>query len=192
MKLIVGLGNPGDIYKNSRHNIGFLVVKELAGTKKAALKKEFGIKSLSAKTRINHEVVILALPLTYMNLSGNAVKRLLGKYKLTVEDLLVICDDMDLEFGRLKIRPSGSSGGHNGLESIIGSLGSNCFARLRLGIGRPAPHEDAAEFVLSDFSSKEKKEIKEIIAEAVECSESWVTNGTSGTMNVFNKKEKRG
>ena len=207
MKLIVGLGNPGKVYASSRHNAGFMAVKALAAKYKVTLKRGFLSSSLTAKLRIVDGQVVLVQPLSFMNLTGSAVKPLLKKYKINLSDLLVICDDMDLEFGRLKLRPDGSSGGHKGLDSIIKSLSSNEFCRLRVGVGRPPhqskregggsdwcggrPHErvDPADYVLAPFSSKELKEIEEVIDRAVSCAESWITQGLTETMSNYNKKE---
>jgi len=175
MKLIAGLGNPGYRYKGTRHNAGFLIIEALAKTYKISLKKERGILSLSGKGRVNGCDVILAMPLTYMNLSGQAVVPLLKKYKINQQDLLVVCDDLDLELGRQKLKASGSSGGHRGLKSIADVLESQEFSRLRIGIGRP-PHQlcnplslyynwcggrpvgenAAARYVLSRFTKEEK------------------------------------
>ena len=192
MKLIVGLGNPGDVYAHSRHNIGFTVVKALAREYKAALKKDFGISSLSARVRIAGRNIALALPLTFMNVSCTAVSRVLKKYKVGIESLLVICDDLDLEFGRLKLRPSGSSAGHRGIQSIIDSLKCEGFARLRVGIGRPNKDMETADYVLSEFSKKEKTRVKETIEKALGCCESWATKGTTGAMNIYNRPSKKG
>jgi PTH1 family peptidyl-tRNA hydrolase len=123
-----------------------------------------------------------------MNLSGSAVKGLLKKYRIDLKDLLVVCDDLDLECGRLKLRPGGSSGGHRGLESIIASFASRDFARLRLGIGRPLRGKDATDYVLSAFSRKEKEEVSSMIERATVCCSSWLTKGTTETMNIFNSR----
>ena len=189
MKLIVGLGNPGEAYAGSRHNIGFSVVKALAKKYKVSLKKDFGISSLSTKVKISRQGIVLALPLTFMNLSGIAVSRLIKKNKTGLEDLLIVCDDLDLEFGRLKLRPSGSSAGHKGMQSVIDSLNSNEFARLRIGIGRPNKNTETADYVLSAFREKEKSELKEAIEKALDCLESWVNKGVTETMNIFNNKK---
>jgi len=189
VKLIVGLGNPGELYADSRHNIGFTVVKALARKYKAHLKRDFGISSLSAKARIGREDIILSLPLTFMNLSGMAVSRLKKKYKVSLTDLLIVCDDLDLEFGRLKLRPSGSSAGHRGVQSIIDSLESNEFARLRVGIGRPHKGTEAADYVLSEFSKKEKPQVKEIVGQALDCLGLWVSEGITEAMNFFNNRK---
>ena len=201
MKLIIGLGNPGLIYAGSRHNIGFSVVKALCKLQRPILsdelaprllrgkkvfKREPGCLALTAKLNSN---IMLAMPLTFMNLSGSAVGCLLRKYKIDLQDLLVICDDLDLELGRIKLRCSGSSGGQRGLKSIIGVLGVENFSRLRIGIGRPKQHIDAAEYVLEHFSRAEKKELKEAVGKAIDCCLAWIDEGIVKTMNNYNKKE---
>ncbi len=188
MKLIIGLGNPGILYKDSRHNIGFTVIRSLAKVYKIALKKERGVLTIAGKGRINGNEVFLAMPLTYMNLSGSAVISLFEKYNKEFEDILVVCDDIDLEFGRLKIRPSGSSAGHRGVQSIIDVLASEEFARLRIGIGRPNEKEETTKYVLSLFNRSEKQALKEVISRAVDCCKIWVTKGVTESMNVFNKR----
>jgi len=202
MKLIVGLGNPGNLYVHSRHNVGFLVVRTLAQAHKILLKKEKGILSLSGKGKIEGQNIILAMPLTFMNLSGVAVGGLLKRYKINPSNLLVACDDLDLSFGRLKIKSSGSSGGHRGLKSIIESLKGDGFARLRIGIGRPAQaissrvkvkrddKADISAYVLSHFSKKEKPELSELIEKASDCCRVWVAKGINKSMNIFNQRSK--
>jgi PTH1 family peptidyl-tRNA hydrolase len=187
MKLIVGLGNPGDLYKDSRHNIGFSIVKALSRAHKTPFKKDRNTFSLSAKAKINNEQVILALPVTFVNLSGLAVSALLKKYRVGLEGLLVVSDDLDIEFGRLKLRPAGSSGGHQGLQSLIDTLGSQKFARLRIGLGRPKDR-DTAEYVLSHFTKKEKERLKQVIAKACLCCRFWLREGISKSMNIFNRR----
>lgn len=189
MKLIVGLGNPGKVYADSRHNIGFLVVRSLAQRFKVTLKRGIFSSSLTAKFKASGEDIVLAMPLTYMNLSGVAVKALVKKYKISPENLLVVCDDLDLDFGRIKIRGEGSCGGHNGLESVINSLGSDKFSRLRIGIGRPSPKIDAVDYVLGNFTKKEKERLVEIKEEAVRCCVSWATTSLDECMNIFNSKK---
>lgn len=189
MKLIVGLGNPGRLYIGSRHNMGFSVVKALAKAYKASFKRDKEVFSLCAKAKIGEDNVILALPLTFMNLSGRAVVALLRKYKIDLDEALVICDDLNLELGRIKLRPSGSSAGQRGLKSIIETLGSNEFGRLRIGIGRPN-NMDAASYVLSSFAKRQKEQLKEIIIRACDCCEMWVKEGMSKSMNIFNKRSK--
>lgn len=185
MKLIVGLGNPGILYAASRHNIGFQVIKYLAKTENIALKKERNIRALSAKAKIDGFDVMLAMPLTFMNLSAEAVLPLLKKYKVGLSDLLVVCDDLDLDFGRQKIRSCGSSAGQKGINSIIVSLGSNEFSRIRIGIGRPR-NKDVSKFVLSRFNKDEKTRVPDIIQTAADCCRSWVSKGVEKTMNIFN------
>jgi PTH1 family peptidyl-tRNA hydrolase len=188
VKLIVGLGNPGRIYIDSRHNIGTSCIKALAKLYKIHLKKNNHTFSLSGEGKIAGKSVILAAPLTFMNLSGLAVRGLLKKYKIDLDDLLIVCDDLDLEFGRIKIRPAGSPGGHRGLKSIIDSIEKQDFCRLRIGIGKPQDNMDAASFVLSAFNSWERAEVKDIIKKAVDCCRVWVTKGITESMNIFNKR----
>lgn len=188
MKLIVGLGNPGRAYKNSRHNIGFSVLDALAGSQGTVFKKEADVYSLSAKVKLADKNLVLAQPQTFMNLSGFSVRALMGKYKTGIENLLVVCDDLDLELGRIKIKGSGSAGGHKGLKSIIGTLKSNNFCRLRLGIGRPDIDRDAAVYVLSTFTRQENKTVGRAIDRACECINVWVAQGITPAMNRFNRR----
>ncbi len=190
MKLIVGLGNPGKIYLNSRHNIGFSVIRALSQFFKTSFKKDAHTFSLSAKTKFKNQNIILSMPLTFMNLSGMAVGALLKKYKIDLDNLLIVCDDLDLGLGRLKLRPYGTSAGHRGLGSIINYLNADKFPRLRIGIGRPAPQRDAAEYVLSAFNKKEKAQIPDIVERACDCCQAWVSDGINETMNIFNRRSK--
>lgn len=175
MKLIVGLGNPGNAYAGSRHNVGFSVLEALAKAQRITLKRDFRVHALGGKGKIEGEEAVLAKPLTFMNLSGIAIKALLKKYKIDLKDLLVVCDDLDLEPGRIRVRKSGSSGGHRGLKSIIGSLATQDFSRLRVGIGRPGVNLAACEYVLSSFTKKEKEIMAEKIDEACECVRAWIS-----------------
>jgi peptidyl-tRNA hydrolase, PTH1 family len=191
VKLIIGLGNPGIVYADSRHNIGFSVIKALSKIYKAPLKKDNNAFCLSGKARIEGKAAVLALPLTFMNLSGLAACALTKKYDIDLEDLLVVCDDLDLSFGAMKIRPSGSSGGHRGLSSIIGSLGTEGFSRLRIGIGRPVnKNADTADFVLAHFPKKERAKVEEIVEQACDSCRVWVTAGIIESMNSFNRRSK--
>lgn len=187
----MGLGNPGLIYAGSRHNIGFAVLKSLAGSLKINFKRDSSVSAFVAKDKLFGQDIALALPQTYMNLSGIAVAALFKKFKVNPKDLLVVCDDLDLELGQMKIRPQGSSGGQRGIESIIEQLGTQDFGRLRIGIGRPkrSGRQDAAKYVLSGFLRKEKAAVKQIEEDAVSCCLSWIQNGIVPTMNIFNKKE---
>ncbi len=188
MKLIVGLGNPGLFYRYSRHNIGFLVVKSLAKAAKIALKRDSGTLALSAKANFATPGVVLAIPLTFMNLSGPSVSALIKKYKIDLKDVLVVCDDLDLEFGRMRMRPAGSSGGHRGLESIIEALGTPGFSRLRIGIGRPRRNKLASDYVLGQFNRKEKIQLEEILDSAADCCRVWAGEGVTRAMNLFNRR----
>lgn len=188
MKMIVGLGNPGTDYAGTRHNVGFLVIKALAKSWRIALKSDRRTCSLSGRRSIRGQEAVLAMPLTFMNLSGPAVRALCKKYGTEVCDLLVVCDDLDLELGRIKIRPSGSAGGHRGLQSIIDSLGASDFCRLRIGIDRPPAGRDAAEYVLSAFARRQQPQLKEAIGRSCLCCQSWLTDGMVKTMNIFNAR----
>jgi PTH1 family peptidyl-tRNA hydrolase len=163
------------------------VVKCLVDSRKAVFKKD-GRYSLSSRIIFGGQEVLAALPLTYMNLSGEAVFELLNKYGVDErDDLLVIYDDMDLDFGRVKIKPQGAWGGHKGVRSVIDSLKTREFSRLRLGIGRPAAGIDTCDYVLSDFSKSEKKELERMIPLAVSACEIWATEGITAAMNAVNK-----
>lgn len=155
MKLLVGLGNPGEKYRKTRHNTGFLFLDKVSEQCSISFKKRV-CYSLVGKGRIRGKEIILAKPLTYVNRSGRAVRELLHFYKLTEKDLLVVLDDFSLPLGMVRLRSKGSSGGHNGLESIIEALQTEDFPRLRIGIGREEIHEDLVSFVLSEFTPEEK------------------------------------
>lgn len=187
----MGLGNPGETYAGSRHNLGSLTVRTLGKRRKAAFKKDARTLSLCGKATLKGQKIILAIPLIFMNLSGGALKALLKRYKVGLEDLLVVCDDLDLELGRLKIRPGGCSGGHQGLESIAKTLNSQEFARLRLGIGRPPSDLRAADYVLSRFDREEQKQLKAVVEKACDCCEVWVRQGLDKSMNIFNRRSVR-
>ena len=189
VKLIVGLGNPGALYAGSRHNLGSSVIKALSRNYKIVLKNDRGVFALTGKVKIAGQAVLLAIPLTFMNLSGMAISALVKKYKINLDNLLVVCDDLDLELGRLKIKARGSPGGHRGLKSIINSLGSEGFSRLRVGIGSPAKNIDVSEYVLSPLRRKEKERAKEIIEKAIQCCRVWVEKGIVESMDIFNKRE---
>jgi PTH1 family peptidyl-tRNA hydrolase len=186
MKLVIGLGNPGRKYAGTRHNIGFEVLDLLAG--RYRLEWESGpADAVIAKWRAAS--VLLAKPLTFMNLSGAAVGALLRFYKIDMPDLLVVLDDTNLDLGRLRARPSGSAGGHNGLKSIIGTFGSEEFARLRIGVGRGDARRDLADHVLATFDPEERVEVAEAVARAADAAELFVSDGIVAVMNRFNRKE---
>lgn len=190
MKLIVGLGNPEKKYEFTRHNLGFLVLAALGEQYSAVYKKSAVAQAMETKIVLDEEVCSLMLPMTYMNNSGVAVRAWIDKKDLTAGDVLVVCDDLDLPFSQIRLRPSGTAGGHNGLKSIIEHLGTNDFARLRLGIGSAPVSVDSADYVLSNFTTGERKLLPDFINEAVSCVTSWVTKGTEATMNQFNKQRK--
>ena len=192
MKIIVGLGNPGVLYSGTRHNIGFEVLKEFARLKGVSLKKEKGIRALTGRFKASSSSVILVLPLTFMNLSGEAVALILKRYKVDFDNLLVVHDDLDLDFGRIKINSKGSSAGHRGVKSIIESLKTESFVRLRIGIGRPDEDSEACDFVLAKFNRSEKSHKPKIISNALECLEAWEEKGLDKAMNIFNRKEIKG
>lgn len=184
MHLIVGLGNPGARYARTRHNIGVRVL-ELAAARWSVNLGPAG-RARSGKGRVGSVEVRLAAPLTWMNETGPAVKALLEELTLSPRDLVVIHDDLDLELGRLRIKRNGGSGGHNGLLSILTALETDEFCRLKVGIGRPAPGEDPAEFVLSPFPPEETPRIEAGLERAVAALESLVAEGVESAMNRFN------
>lgn len=184
MKVIVGLGNPGPKYSNTRHNIGFRVVEEIA-RRHSIEKEQSKFDAIVAHSRIGNEKILLVKPLTFMNLSGRAVQPLIKWYKLALDDLMVVYDDMDLNTGVLRIRASGGSGGHKGMISIHERLGMQGFPRLRVGIGRPA--DDTIDWVLGTFDEEEKGIIEESIVRAAEAIECWVKKGIDKAMNKYNR-----
>lgn len=183
--IIVGLGNPGREFRETRHNIGFMLVNRLA----ERLGVEFTrmeSKSLVTKGDYRGFRLILAKPMTYMNLSGQAVSSLVRFYKVTLENLLVIYDDVDLPLGTLRLRPGGGAGGHKGMQSIIQQLGTLDFPRLRLGIGRPTGKKSAASYVLKDFSTDENEFLPVILDQGVDAALTFVTDGIDIAMNNYN------
>ena len=183
--LITGLGNPGRQYRFNRHNIGFAVLDSLTETLAASFSR-MESKALLAKANYKDRRLILAKPQTYMNLSGQAVSSLLRFYKIPLERLIVVYDEVDLDFGILRLRPSGGSAGHNGMKSIIEQLGTQDFPRLRIGIGRPPGKMAAATYVLQDFSQAERVELDIIRRQAVHALLSFVSEGITAAMNAYN------
>lgn len=167
MKLLVGLGNPGEDYKNTRHNAGFMVVDRLAEREHANWKHDLLLQSLIAEIKLNGEKIILAKPTTFMNRSGAAIASLLGKFKLTPEDMLVIHDELDFPLGTVKVQIGGSSAGNNGVESIINTLKTENFLRFRLGIGRPEGNIKPEDYVLMKFSTNEQPIVEEVIKKSI-------------------------
>ncbi len=189
MKLIVGLGNPGEKYTLTRHNVGFLVLDALAEKYAATFKKSVVCDGWEAKVIINNVTCSLLKPATFMNLSGIAVKQVVIKKEIELKNLLIVTDDLALPFGQIRIRPEGSDGGHNGLTSIIEQLATKQFARLRMGISRPKPGVDTVDYVLANFTSGERKLLPGFINHGLDCVVSWATNGVVNAMQDYNKKE---
>ena len=185
MKFVLGLGNPGFRYRNTRHNVGFLIVDRLSKKFHIPVKKT-KCKGLLGRGSIEGEKTVLFMPQTYMNLSGDAVSELLKKECVGTEDFVVVCDDLDLKFGSIRLRERGSAGGHNGLKSIIKSLGKSDFQRLRIGIGQKEKPKDSSRFVLTPFTSMERRVLKAVKEEAVECIITWIKEGPSRAMSLFN------
>lgn len=182
--LIVGLGNPGREYERSRHNAGFLVVDELARRHKARV-WDRAAKSLTGRIRLDDAELILAKPQTMMNLSGQALKALRAKYGAPLERMIVVHDELDLPFGRLRIRKGGSSAGNHGLDSVIASLGTKDFARLRFGIGKP-PGE-GIDYVLSPFTESELAQLPDVVRRAADAIEITIAQGLDRAMTEFNR-----
>jgi len=189
-KLIVGLGNPGPQYTWTRHNLGFLTLDRLGAQEKVLWRNSPSNHGMLAKVLIEDVECSLLMPMTFMNDSGLSVKKLVDRQGMAPEDILVICDDLTLPLGKLRLRPTGSAGGHNGLKSIIMELGSNRFSRLRMGIDSPPSSVDAVNYVLANFTPAEKKVLPDFINEAMDCVTCWVTEGAQAAMNIYNKKQK--
>jgi PTH1 family peptidyl-tRNA hydrolase len=183
--LIVGLGNPGLAYRHNRHNVGFMVADALAEKLDIPLKR-VKFKAQIGNGKFEGIPVIIAKPLTYMNISGEAVAPLVRYFKTPLERLLVIHDDMDLPMGTLRMRPSGGSAGHNGMLSIFEKLGTNAIPRLRVGIGRPPGRMDPADYVLHDFPKSEEELLKMVITQACEAALAFITTGLEKAMNTYN------
>lgn len=184
--VIVGLGNPGQQYKNTRHNIGFMVTGELA--EKHGITGSFSSKfnAIVGKGKINNTDVLIVQPQTFMNLSGEAVSKVLNWYKLDTKNLFVVFDDISLDFGRVRFRPSGSAGSHNGIKSIITRCGSDKFNRLKIGVG-PNPGEHLwASYVLQPFPSEEKELLPKVIDICIEGIEYYLKEGIDSARNKYN------
>jgi PTH1 family peptidyl-tRNA hydrolase len=185
MKLIVGLGNPGRKYQGTRHNIGFVVAAELARRHgDGRTKSEFQGETTTAK--IGEHKVLLLRPHTFMNVSGSSVGAACDFYKIEPADVLVVCDDMDLPVGKLRLRARGSAGGQKGLADIIRRLATDAVGRLRIGVGRPPDNWDPSDYVLSKFNKEETQEIKLAVVTAADAAQDWVTDGVEFCMNKYN------
>ena len=190
MKLIVGLGNPGSEYRDTRHNIGFLVIDELARRWNTAASRE-QFEALIVKTMFDGAPVMLAKPLTFMNLSGHAVSALAGYYKVEPAEVLALTDDVALPLGRLRARREGGAGGHNGLKSLIEQLGTQSFPRLRIGVGRGDDRRDLADHVLGRFEADERDTVSAAVLRAADATEVFLRDGIERVMNAFNAAEKQ-
>ena len=188
MKLVVGLGNPGRKYEQTRHNIGFEILRPLAkrhGDPPSRAKFE----GLLQECSIAGERTLLLMPQTYMNLSGRSVQLAVGFYQLSTDDLLLVCDDFHLDLGVLRLRAGGSDGGQKGLAGTIQQLGTDGFARLRFGIGPVPERWESADFVLSRFSESERELVDRQILRSSEAVETWVAHGIQRAMNEYNGKD---
>ena len=167
VKLIIGLGNPGRDYERTRHNLGFMVVQRLARELDAPFGKCRYAQALTAEARLEDHKVLFVLPMTFMNKSGLAVGEIVKFDKVLLENILVVCDDIALDLGEMRLKPEGSDGGHNGLKSLIAHLNSTAFFRMRLGVGAPRSREQQVDHVLSEFTKEEQARLEPVIEEAV-------------------------
>ena len=193
MNLIIGLGNPGKAYAHNRHNIGFRCINHMARLHSISV-KQHQCRSQVGTGEIAGVEVLLAKPKTFVNLSGEAVGRLMRKYNIATDNLIVIYDNLDLPLGKLRLRPGGSAGGHKGINSIISALGSKVFCRIKVGIGRPTKEDgtlvtdegNIVGYVLSDFTPEEEEIVKPAIARIAEAIKCIITEGITAAMNEFN------
>jgi len=188
MKLIIGLGNPGKGYANNRHNVGFQCLDYFARRHRIELKerrwRERSMRARFGTGDIDGTAVVLAKPTTFMNLSGQAVWQMMHRFKADLADIIVICDDMDLPLGKIRIRQQGGSGGHKGIASIINSVGNDAFVRIRVGIGRP--DNDEISFVLSNFPTEDKQIIDKAVVQVADIIDCILHEGIEAAMNRYN------
>jgi PTH1 family peptidyl-tRNA hydrolase len=188
MKIVVGLGNPGAQYQGTRHNVGFEVIDILASSPGVGrFQRRFEAELAEGLEGL--EKVLYLKPVTFMNLSGRCVRAVLDFYQLPAADLLVVCDDVNLPLGQLRMRAGGSAGGHNGLKDIEKHLGTQNYARLRIGVGGPG-HSDLADYVLSRFKPGEKEVVQDMTLRAAQATGCWIREGVASAMNRFNAPEK--
>lgn len=185
MRLVVGLGNPGRKYERTRHNIGFEVLRELSVRHSAPQANNKHDAELT-EIFVDARKILLAAPTTFMNLSGQSVQKLVKFHQVELEDILVICDDMNLPLGKLRFRASGSAGGQNGLKDIIQKLGSDVIPRLRIGIDRPPERVKPSDYVLGKFFPEQKEHVERVVKYAADAVEAWHTEGLTPAMNRFN------
>ncbi len=186
-RLIVGLGNPGQAYEKTRHNVGFHVVRAFAETKSFSWRRADSLKGEVAQGVVEDTKIFLLMPATYMNSSGEAVRLCLDYFDLPLEDMVVVADDIALPLGKIRLRPQGGSGGHNGLKSIEAHIRTQYYARLRIGIG-DREHGDLADHVLGRFSEDEANRLPEIVKKAVEILDVWIAKGISAAMQSANQE----
>jgi PTH1 family peptidyl-tRNA hydrolase len=190
MKIIAGLGNPGDPYRMTRHNMGFLVADALAGDSGIAVQKK-KFEALLGDGRIADCRVLIVKPQTFMNLSGYPVRQILDFYQKTVEDLIVIHDDLDLAFGTVRIKVGGGDGGHKGIRSLIEHLGDTSFTRVRLGIGKPPYKDDVEQYVLQSFPKSDLEQLAEVVRTACDAVREILGPGIGRAMNRFNIRDRK-
>ncbi len=187
--LVVGLGNPGTEYAKNRHNVGFMVVDLFAGRLGAKFSRHRRAHAQVAEARLGLGAeaprVVLAKPMTYMNLSGGPVAALRQFYKVPLDQVVAIHDDLDIPYGQLRLKLGGGEGGHNGLRSMSGSLGGKDYLRVRFGIGRPPGRQDPADYVLSDFSAAERKELEFLVDRAADATEALIARGLEWSQNTY-------
>ena len=184
--MLVGLGNPGLKYERSRHNVGFRAI-DLLCKKRGCRADRLRLKAMTGFCELGGQKVLLVKPMTYMNLSGQAVRPLADYYKIPPEHILVIFDDVSLPVGKVRVRPDGSAGGHNGAKSLIAELGTQSFPRIRIGVGeKPHPDYDLADWVLSSFSAQEEKLLAPALERAAEAAQTVIEEGVARAMNQFN------
>lgn len=189
MKLVVGLGNPGEEYAGTRHNVGFEILEILARRSFLPLAHERRLTARVGRGTIGGEETLLVLPQSFMNLSGPVVARIVREREVSMADILVVVDDFHLPVADLRLREKGSAGGHNGLKSLLGALGSDAFARLRVGIGE-APPGGAEDFVLTRFKPSEREAMQKTYERGADCVEDWCRTGTAAAMNKYNGQTK--
>jgi len=185
--LVAGLGNPGEEYAHTPHNLGFMVVDRLASLADIRVKSRDS-NALVGKGTLDGKPVLLAKPQTFMNLSGPSVQRLMEKYEVGIGELILVFDELDLAWPKLQIKPKGSGGTHNGVKSVVASLGTKEFCRVRLGIHPGRPLRDAAEFVLAPFRRSQEKELDELVGFAADAVRSIVADGVEKSMTKFNRR----
>ena len=188
MKLVAGLGNPGGPYRGTRHNVGFEVA-DLLARRHGLVFETAPVDGLQARWRRDGDVVVLFKALTFMNLSGGPISAVARYYKIPTSELLVVSDDVNLPLGRLRGRANGSEGGHNGLKSVAAELGTNDYARLRVGVGRGDERRDLADHVLARFDADERDGIERAIARAADAVETWIEHGIDDVMRLYNRAE---